>query len=63
MVSEELGSAHHMKDEEGGGKEERLVHCLPLSHVPSLSLSHSSLLCASRREEERGTKGGGCRGS
>lgn len=52
MVSEELGTAHHMEDEEGGGEKQRLVHCLPLSHVPLLGLSHS-LLCASRREEER----------
>lgn len=32
-----------MKDEEGRGKEQSLVHCLPVSHVPSLNLSHASL--------------------
>lgn len=41
-----------MKDEEGGGQEQRLVHGLPLSHVPSLA----TLLCASR--EGRGEEGG-----
>lgn len=57
MVSEELRRAHHMKDEEGGGKKQRLVHCLPLSHVPSLGLSHASLC-----QSEGGGGGGGRRG-
>lgn len=60
MGSEELWSAHHMQDEEGGGKKQRLVHRLPLSHVPSLALSHSSL--CQRRTKGRGAGRGG-RGS
>lgn len=43
VVSQVLGSTHHMQYEEGGGEEQHLVHRLPLSHVPSLQLSHSSL--------------------
>lgn len=52
VVSEELGSGHHMKDEEGGGKEQYLAHRLPLSHVPSLVLSDSSLCQSVGRGEE-----------
>lgn len=68
MVSEELRSAHHMKDEEGGGQKQRLVHRRPLSHVPSLGLSHSSLCQSEGRggEEDEGEGGrerGGRRGS
>lgn len=70
MLSEELRSAHHVKDEEGGGKKQRLVHRLPLSHVPSLGLSHSSLVPVGRGrgEEDEGEggeagEGGGRRGS
>lgn len=59
VVSEELGSAHHMKDEEGGGQKQRLVHFLPLSHVPSLVLSHSSLCQSEGRGEEDEGEGGG----
>lgn len=63
MVSEELRSAHHVKDEEGGGKKQRLVHCrLVLSHVPSLGLSHSPLCQSQGRGEEDeggGREGGG----
>lgn len=58
MVSEELRCAHHMKDEEGGGKKQRLVHCLPLSHVPSLRLSHSSV-CQLKGIGEQDEWGGG----
>ena len=54
VVSEELGSAHHMEDEEGGGEKQRLVHRLPRSHVPPRSGSHTRLR-ASWREEERRT--------
>lgn len=43
VLSEEVGSAHHMKDEEGRGEQQRLVHCLPLSHVSSPGLSHTLL--------------------
>lgn len=53
--SKELWSAHHMHDEEGGKKKQRLVHRLPLSHVPSLVLSHSSL--CQRRMKGRGLGG------
>lgn len=60
MVSEELGSGHHMKDEEGGGKEQYLVHRLPLSHVPSLGLLDSSPCQSEGRgeEDEEGVTGG-----
>lgn len=51
VVSKELGSAHHMKDEEGGGEQQHLVHGLSLSHV--LQLSQSSVLSANREEESR----------
>lgn len=63
VVSEELRSAHHMKDEEGGGKKQRLVHCLPLSHVPSLGLSHSSLCQSEGRGGEDGGEEEGAGGS
>lgn len=60
VVSEELGSGHHMKDEEGGGKEQYLVHRLPLSHVPSLGLLDSSPCQSEGRgeEDEEGVTGG-----
>lgn len=51
MMCKELGSAHHMKDEEGGGEKQRLVHGLSLSHV--LRLSQSSVLSTNREEETR----------
>lgn len=60
VVSEELRSAHHMKDEEGGGKKQHLVHCLPLSHVPSL---FSVPVGGKRRGGWRGGRGWGGRGS
>lgn len=60
VVSEELGSGHHVKDEEGGGKEQYLVHRLPLSHVPSLGLLDSSPCQSEGRgeEDEEGVTGG-----
>ena len=40
MVTEELGSACHVKDEERGGEEERLVH---VSFFPTFPLFSRSL--------------------
>lgn len=52
-------SAHHVKDEEGGGEKQRLVHRLPLSHVPlARSLTVTPLTVPVGEEEEGRMKGG-----
>lgn len=53
-------SAHHVKDEEGGGEKQCLVHRLPLSHVPlARSLTVTPLTVPVGEEEEGRMKGGG----
>lgn len=51
MMPEELGSAHHMEEEEGRGEEQLLVHLLPLSHV-SLAGALTLFLGGKRRMTE-----------
>lgn len=51
MMPKELGSAHHMEDEEGRGEEQLLVHRLPLSRV-SLAGALALFLGGKRRMTE-----------
>ena len=51
-----------MEDEEGGGEKQRLVHRLPLSHVPPRSGSHTRLRAGWREQEDDEGEGGGGRG-